>query len=287
MNVKTCLITGATSGIGKASAFALAEAGNSLILTGRNMRRGKSVISSLKSKFKNQNFQFIAADLSSIRQVIQLADVIKLKYQVIDVLINNAGARFNKFQKSEDGIELTFATNHLGHFMLTLLILELIKKSSSGRIINVSSSAHGSSSAEFTMTDDSTAYNRKNAYADSKLANLLFTYELADKVKESGVTVNAVNPGGVLTNLGKNNGYIAWLKHIVYHLFKRELQLPSDAADTIVYLADSPEVAGITGKYFYKKKEIKSSPYSYNKETAAKLWNLSTRLCKMDFPVIL
>jgi NAD(P)-dependent dehydrogenase (short-subunit alcohol dehydrogenase family) len=282
--MKTCLITGATSGIGKATASALAEAGCSLVLTGRNAKKGTKIINSLTSKFKNQQFEFIAADLSSIKEVNQLTQTIKFKYSTIDILINNAGARFNDFHKSEDGVELTFAINHLGHFLLTLSLLDLIKKSPSGRIINISSSAHGSSKTDFTEINNPNHYDRKKAYSDSKLANLLFTYELADRLKNTGITVNAVNPGGVLTNLGKNNGYFAWFKHIIYHLLKRELQFPSRAAKDIFYLADSDQVSGITGKYFNKRKETKSSPRSYNKEIPVRLWELSSRLCGLNIP---
>lgn len=277
--MKTCLITGATSGIGKATAFALAEAGYSLILTGRNVKKGTAKINTLKSKYKNRNFEFIGADLSSIKSVNQLSEIIKSKYKIIDILINNAGARFNQFRKSEDGIELTFATNYLGHFLLTMLLLDLIRKSPSGRIINVSSSAHGSSSTDFTMVNNFEQYDRKRAYSDSKLANILFTYELAHRLKDSGIVVNAINPGGILTNLGKNNGYLAWAKHIVYHLLKRELHFPGKAAEGILYLADSSDVSGITGKYFYDKKEINSSPHSYKKDLAVNLWDLSIQIC--------
>ncbi len=277
--MKTCLITGSTSGIGKATALALAGAGYSLILTGRNSKKGTAIINSFKSKYKNQDFEFIGADLSSIKSVNQLSEIIKSKYKIIDILINNAGARFNEFHASEDGIELTFATNYLGHFLLTILLLDLIKKSPSGRIINVSSSAHGGSTADFTQVNNSIKYNRKKAYGDSKLANILFTYELAERLKDSGIDVNAINPGGVLTNLGRNNGYLAWSKHIVYHLLKKELQFPGKAAEGIFYLADSPEVSGKSGKYFFNKKEISSSAYSYNKDVAVQLWNLSSQLC--------
>lgn len=282
--MKTCLITGATSGIGKATAFALAEAGCSLILTGRNTKKGTKIIKSLTSKFKSQKFEFISADLSSLKEVNQLAQTIKSKYSTIDILINNAGARFNDFHKSEDGVELTFAINHLGHFLLTLSVLDLIKKSPSGRILNISSSAHSSSKTDFTEINTPNNYDRKKAYSDSKLANLLFTYELAVRLRNSGITVNAVNPGGVLTNLGKNNGYFAWFKHIIYHLLKRELQFPSNAAKNILYLSDSDQAPVITGKYFYKRKEIKSSQHSYNKDISVRLWDLSSQLCGLNIP---
>ncbi len=140
MRNKTCLITGATSGIGKAAALGLAESGCTLILTGRNMKKGGVVINTIKRKIKNQNVEFISADISSIEEVKQLAEKVKSKYEQIDILINNAGARYDKYKESADGIELTFATNHLGHFLLTILLLNLLKKSPSGRIINVASS---------------------------------------------------------------------------------------------------------------------------------------------------
>lgn len=279
---KICLITGATSGIGKAVTLALAKKSYDLILTGRNESRGTHLIKKIKAGYPGVNVEFIPADLSSLQEVKKLADKVSSKYQYIDVLINNAGARFNDYNKSKDGIELTFATNHLGHFLLTVLLLDLLKKSSSGRIINVTSSAHSGCSNDFSIAADPDNYDRKKAYCRSKLANLLFTYELADRLKDSGVTANAVNPGGVLTNLGRNNGMISWFRHIIYYILKRQLLLPAEGADTIVYLAESPEPEGITGKYFYKRKEIKSSPDSYNKEAALKLWELSRKLCNLD-----
>lgn len=279
---KICLITGATSGIGKAAALALAKKSCDLILTGRNESKGTVLIKIIKKKFPAVNAQFIPADLSSLQEVRKLAEKISSGYQKIDVLINNAGARFNEMRKSEDGIELTFATNHLGHFLLTILLFNLLKKSPSGRIINVTSSAHGGCSNDFSDAVNPVNYDRKKAYCKSKLASLLFTYELADRLKDSGITVNAVNPGGVFTNLGRNNGMIPWFKHIIYYLLKRQLLLPAEGADTIVYLADSTEPKGITGKYFYKRKEFKSSPESYSKEAAVKLWDLSSKLCAID-----
>lgn len=279
---KICLITGATSGIGKAAALALAKKRYDLILTGRNESRATHLIKKIRAKYPGVNAEFIPADLSSLQEVRKLAEKVSSKYQQIDILINNAGARFNELKKSVDGIELTFATNHLGHFLLTLLLLDLLKKSASGRIINITSSAHSGCSNDFSDAANPPDYDRKKAYCRSKLANLLFTYELADRIKDSGVTVNAVNPGGVLTNLGRNNGLIPWFRHIIYYLLKRQLLSPAEGAETIIYLANSSETEGITGKYLYKRKEIKSSPESYSKEAAIKLWDFSLELCALD-----
>ena len=162
----------------------------------------------------------------------------------------------------------------------------MLKKSPSARIINVTSSAHSGCSNDFSDAAAPVNYDRKAAYCKSKLANLLFTYELSDRLRSSGVTVNAVNPGGVLTNLGRNNGLIPWFRHIPYYLLKRQLLSPAKGADTIIYLAESPELEGVTGKYFYKRKEIKSSRESYNKEAAIKLWDLSCKLCGLDNQIL-
>ena len=284
MKDKICLITGATSGIGKATAIALSEMGYSLILTGRNNKRGEILVNKIRKKFQNQTAEFIRADISSRSDVIQLTEKIMSEYNHLDVLINNAGARYNKYQKSGDGIELTFATNHLGHFLLTLQLIDLLKASSSARIINVASSAHFGYSNDFNQAADPLHYNRKEAYGKSKLANLMFTYELARRLQDKRISVNAVDPGGVITNLGRNNGFIPWSKHILYYLLKQKLITPGQGAETIVYLASSPETSGVSGKYFYRKNKIQSSRESYDKKSATKLWNLSLGLCNiMDF----
>ncbi len=261
--------------------MALAEIGYSLILTGRNPGRAEAIINAIKRKYKNIEVEFLPADLSSMNEVTQLTEIINSRYECIDIFINNAGARFNEYKKSADGIELTFATNYLGHFLLTNLLLSLLEKSSSARIINVASSAHNNQTNDFSQAANPIHYNRKTAYGKSKLAILLFTYELAERLKDKKISVNAMEPGGVLTNLGKNNGLIPWLKHILYYVSKRSLITPRKGAETIIYLADSCETEGTSGRYFYKKKVIQSSPETYDKEAATKLWDLSLRLCNI------
>lgn len=275
---KLSLITGATSGIGKATASELAKLGFDLILTARNEIKGKSLSDSLSKKYKIKS-EFIKCDISSLNDVKTLAEKVKSKYNQLDVLVNNAGSRFPDYQKSVDGIELTFATNHLGHFLLTHLLMDLLRKSSSARIVNVSSSAHAVKEIDVDDLTSPKNYNRSLVYGRSKLANVLFTYQLSQKLNGQNITVNALHPGGVASNFAKNEGLVRWIKHISYYLLKRNLLTPKQGAETVVYLASAREVEGITGKYFYKKKEKKSSDESYNIEKAKQLWELSEKLC--------
>ena len=278
MTKKTCLITGATSGIGKATATELAKLGFDLVLTSRSVEKGTQICKSISKKY-NVKTEFFECDISSLNDVRKLAEVVSSKYERQDVLINNAGSRFNEYKKSKDGIELTFATNHLGHFLLTYLLFDLLKKSNSARIINVSSSSHGGKKINFDEIAFPKNYDRKEAYGQSKLANILFTYELASRCKETTITTNTLNPGGVATNIGRNDGLIPWVKHLVYHSLKRKLLTPKQGAQTVVYLSSSPEVEGIAGKYFYMRKEKQSSVESYDIEAAKRLWELSEKLC--------
>ncbi|MBK7228648.1 MAG: SDR family oxidoreductase [Ignavibacteriales bacterium] len=282
MQNKLCLITGATSGIGKATAIELAKLGFDLILTGRNEIKGKDISDSLVKKYKI-NSVFFKCDISSLKEVRNLASIVNSKYDHLNVLINNAGSRFSNYQKSVDGIELTFATNHLGHFLLTQLLFDLLKKSSDARIINVSSSAHYGKQIDIDDLVSPKEYNRSLVYGRSKLANVLFTYEFARRNIFSNISINALDPGGVATNFAKNEGLFRWLKHISYYIAKRQLLTPKQGAETIVYLASSDNVKGITGKFFFKKKEIKSTEESYDVNKANKLWELSEQLCGIKY----
>lgn len=275
---KVILITGGTSGIGKATAKELAKLGYNLILTARDEIRGQTLSESLSTKYHIKS-EFIKCDISSLMEVKSFADKVISRYTRLDVLINNAGSRFDNQLKSADGIELTFATNYLGHFLLSYYLMNLLRESNSARIINVSSSAHGGNKLDIDDLVNPKIYNRSKAYGISKLANIFLTYELSRKLNHSNVTVNTLHPGGVLSGFAKNNGIIPWLKHNFYYLIHGNLRTPRQGSETIVYLALSPEVEGISGKYYYEKKEIKSSEESYNTEKAKKLWDLSTKLC--------
>jgi len=286
MKKKIALITGSTSGIGKAAAFALGNKGFDLILTGRNEQKGNAVKNKI-NKLYNVRVDFIKADISSIHDVKTLADQVINRYDHLDVLINNAGALIYKYKKSKEEIELTFATNYLGHFLLTLSLLKLLKNTHKARIINVSSGAHSNVSINLNNITNPLSYNRRTAYGQSKLAQILFTYQLSKKLDSSNITVNAVHPGGVKTNLGKNNGFYTWLKYTIYHLYNRRHISSQEAAEAMVYISTSNEVENITGKYFYLKEIVKSSDESYNLKLAEALWEMSLQLCGLDKSPIL
>jgi NAD(P)-dependent dehydrogenase (short-subunit alcohol dehydrogenase family) len=286
MKNEICLITGATSGIGRAAALKLADFGASLILLSRNNQKGEKICSQIRKRNNNARVRFYRVDISSMQEVRNVSERIKADFDNIDVLINNAGARFDKYFKNNEGIELTFATNHLGHFLLTLSLIEMLKKSTQGRIINVSSPAHSRGTEDLDDIVAPANYDRRLAYGRSKLANLYFTYELSNRLYNSNITVNAVDPGGVATNFSRNNGLFAWVKHYLSYILKLKLISPQKAAETIVYLSSSEEVSDITGKYFFEKRTISSTPASYNKEAALKLWQLSLDLTGTNDAVI-
>ncbi|HVO66928.1 MAG TPA: SDR family NAD(P)-dependent oxidoreductase [Syntrophales bacterium] len=275
---KICLITGATSGIGKAAALKLAKLGASLVLIGRNADKGRIICDQIKKETNNKKIEFYKLDLSLMKEVSKSAKRIKSDYEHIDILINNAGARFLDHIISKEGIEQTLAVNHLSHFLLTNLLINTLKKSSAATIVNISSGVHYSGNGIIENITNRNEYDGRRQYANSKLANVLFTYELADRLKNIKVTANAVDPGGVATNFARNNGLINWLKHRIYYLMKGNLLTPEQGAETIIYLATSPSVEGITGKYFKDKKAIKSSSISYDLNMARKLWEASEKI---------
>ncbi len=209
------------------------------------------------------------------------------KYQSLDVLINNAGARFVSRHVTADGYEMSFALNHLACFLLTNLLLDLLKESEESRIINVASGAHsGCSGIDFNDLQSEKAYNGKKAYAQSKLAMIYFTYELSRRLEGTGITVNALHPGAVFSNFSRNNGWISWFKHITAHLLAKNLIGPKKGAETSVYLATSPDVEGVSGKYFNDKREVRSSDISYDKEVTRRLWDVSFQMTGLQEPKI-
>ena len=281
MKGKTCVITGATSGIGRAAAVQMGRLGADLILTGRDERKGAGLVRRLQRDSACGTARFMRADLSVQREVRALAAAIRSQCPRIDVLINNAGARFDTYRTTPDGIESTFATNHLSHFLLTLLLLDQLKASEEARVITVGSGAHSSVRGDFERCLYAEKYDRKIAYGNSKLANLMFAYELSRRLEGTKITSNAVDPGGVATNLGRNNGIVSWLRHVGYHAMKGELLSPEKGAETIVYLASSPAVEGVTGKYFFQKRKIESSAISKDEAAAEWLWELSLRMTEL------
>jgi NAD(P)-dependent dehydrogenase (short-subunit alcohol dehydrogenase family) len=275
MQGKVCMVTGATAGIGMSTAEALAGMGATMVVLGRNRERCESVVARFKRDTGNQEMSYLLADLSSQDQIRSLASEFLEKYSRLDVLVNNAGGIFLLRRKSEDGIEMTFALNHLNYFLLTNLLLDRIKASAPSRIIMVSSNSHRGKHLDFDNLEGKGLENPMTAYGRTKLCNVLFTYELARRLADTGVTVNALHPGFVSTDIAKNNG---WLVRLFQPLVMRSALPMEVGAQTSIYLASSLEVEGVTGKYFARKKAIESDPAS-NDETAAKrLWQVSAEM---------
>jgi NAD(P)-dependent dehydrogenase (short-subunit alcohol dehydrogenase family) len=283
MNGKVCLITGATSGIGEATALALAKEGALVIGVGRHPLKCLQVQEQLRERSGNASVTVLLADLSSQKEVRRLVEGIRGSFQRLDVLVNNAGARYDSRLLSADGYEMTFALNHLGYFLLTNLLLDRLEASGKGRIVNVASGAHrGCPGIEFEDLQGEKSFCGRRAYAQSKLANLLFTYELDRRLKGSGVTVNAADPGNVLSGFARNNGLISWGRHIIGSLRGGELLGPEGGAETPVFLACAPELEGISGCYFHEKEAVKSSTPSYDADAAKRLWQISLDLVKLN-----
>jgi retinol dehydrogenase 12 len=276
---KVCLVTGATSGIGEVTAEALAKMGARVVILSRNPERCASTTQRIRSASGNPAVDFLVADLSSQADIRRMAAEFHQRYDRLDVLVNNAGGFFLKRQESPDGIELTFALNHLNYFLLTNLLLDLLKASAPARIVNVSSGAHNGGKIDFEDLQGTRSYGGWKAYSQSKLANVLFTYELARRLNGAQVTVNALHPGFVATGFAKNNGWIASVGLSVVHLFARK---PEEGARTVIYLASSPDVAGVTGKYFHDEKSVPSDSASYDEETARKLWQISAQMVGLE-----
>jgi NAD(P)-dependent dehydrogenase (short-subunit alcohol dehydrogenase family) len=281
MSGKICMVTGATSGIGAATAISLAQLGATVIVVGRNQQKCIDSCDQIKRVTGNSSVGHMVADLSVRDEICGLAQRFKEKYRRLDVLINNAGGRFLSRSLSADGYEMNFALNHLGYFILTNLLLKELLIGNHGRIINVASAAHRSCrQINFEDLQGGRSYNGKDAYAQSKLANLLFTYELSRQLEGTGLTVNALDPGNVLTNFSRNNGWLSWIRHIIGSLRTGGLVGAKEGARTSVYLASSPEVDGISGKYFFNEAMIDSSEVSYDTDAAKRLWDISLELAK-------
>lgn len=280
LNGKVCLVTGATSGIGEVTARVLAQMGATVIAVGRDPQRGADTLQRIRSAASSAQVEFMLADLSSQAQIRQLAQEFKSKYSRLDVLVNNAGAWLTRHQESVDGIEMTFALNHLGYFLLANLLLDTLKTSAPARIVNVSSYGHKAGRMNFDDLQFRQRYDGMQAYRQSKLANILFTYELARRLAGTGITVNALNPGLVATNFGLNNFGLndGWSKNLLRRAYALVAISPEQGAQTAIYLATSQDVEGVTGKYFVKEKEAQSSPASHDRAAAARLWQVSEAL---------
>jgi NAD(P)-dependent dehydrogenase (short-subunit alcohol dehydrogenase family) len=271
MHGKRCLVTGATDGIGKQTAMTLAKVGADVVVVGRNHAKTEATVNYIQELTGSTNVEFLLADLSSQAEIYQLADDFKRKYARLDVLINNAGAIFIRRKKSIDGIELTFALNHLGYFLLTNLLLDVLKANSPARIINVASGSHYDAEIDFNELKSPQRYRGMQRYGVSKLGNVLFTYELSRRLAGTGVTANAVHPGFVATNMGTNIGWYV-------RLFKPLINLRAIPVEEGVDTVTSADVENVTGKYFYKRAPRKTSVISYDEDIAQQLWTFSEAL---------
>ncbi|GFO64841.1 SDR family oxidoreductase [Geomonas paludis] len=279
MTGKICLVTGASSGIGRATALALAREGATLIGVGRDRERCARSAEAIVRASGNYHVEFWQADLSSQEEVRAVARRLNAVYPRLDLLVNNAGGRFDRRVTSAEGVEMTFALNHLGYFLLTMLLMERLRVAGRARVVNVASAAHRACPGmDFDDLNLEREYDGRRAYAQSKLANLLFTYELARRLAGSGVTANAAAPGNVLTRFALNNGLGSWLSHIAGSLRSGRLVGARRAARTVLYLACAGEVAGKSGGYYCEEKEAASSPASYDEAAAGRLWRASLAL---------
>ena len=278
---KTVLVTGATSGIGQETARQLAARGAQVIVAGRDQRKAEATVAAIRRETGNDHVDFLLADFASLAAIRGLSQQVKAHYGRLDVLVNNAGATFFRRELSEDGYEMTFAVNHLAPFLLTNLLLDTLDASAPARIVNVASDAHAAATMDLEDLQYEQGYGIMKAYSRSKLANIMFTYELARRLQGSQITVNAVHPGFVSTGMGTNN-VPRWLGRIfqsITGLFARDA---AQGAETVIYLADAADVEGISGLYYQDMTPIQSSALSYDEALARRLWESSAAM--VDLP---
>jgi NAD(P)-dependent dehydrogenase (short-subunit alcohol dehydrogenase family) len=277
MGGKVVLITGGTSGIGRAAATALAAMGAEVVVTGRNRGRGEAAVEEIRNTTGNERVSLMLADLSVQAEVRSLAERFREGHDRLDVLVNNAGLVQSKRTETPDGLEMTFAVNHLAPFLLTNLLLDLLKESAPSRIVTVSSEARRGASIDFDDLQSERRYRGFPVYGMTKKANILFTYELAERLEGTGVVANCLHPGAVSTNFGRNNrGPMA----LLFRLFKPFMRSPDQGADTLVYLASSPEAGALNGKYLTDRRAV-SPAEPRDEATQKRLWEASEELTNL------
>jgi NAD(P)-dependent dehydrogenase (short-subunit alcohol dehydrogenase family) len=277
MQDKVCLITGITSGIGKVTARELARMGATVVGVARDEARGKAAVDEIRREAGNEGVHLLVGDVSSQADVRRVAAAFQSKFDHLHVLVNNAGAMFGERRVTADGLEATFATNHIAYFLLTSLLLDVIKGSAPARVVSVASEVHRGVQLDFDdLQFERRPYSLWPVYSASKLANVLWNAELARRLEGSGVTANSLHPGVIGSNIGATTGP-GWMRFGM-KLARPFLLTPEKGAATSIYLASSPEVAKVTGKYFDKKKPRETSPEANNQETARKLWAASEAL---------
>jgi NAD(P)-dependent dehydrogenase (short-subunit alcohol dehydrogenase family) len=278
MEGKVVLITGGTSGIGRAAATALAAMGAEVAVTGRSRQRGEAAVEEIRDTSGNERVSLMLADLAVQTEVRGLAEEFRERYDRLDVLVNNAGIIQSKRTETPDGLELTLAVNHLAPFLLTNLLLDLLKESAPSRIITASSEARRGAQIDFEDLQSERRYRAFKVYGMTKLANILFTYELAERSKGTGVVANCLHPGAVNTNFGSSNRSFGTL---LFRAFNPFMRTPEEGADTVVYLASSSEVGSMTGGYLTDRKVVSSFDEPHDEATQKRLWEVSEELTNL------
>lgn len=282
MHDKICLVTGASRGIGFYTARGLALEGAHVVLVGHDKERGQAAVQRIQESAGEDAATFMLADLSSQDQIYQLSQAFHEQYAALHVLVNNAGGWFLRRTESVDGIEMTWALDYINYFVTTNLLLDMLQASAPARIVNVASESHRGAEMHFDDLQLRKGYGGMAAYGQAKLADVLLTYELARRLAGTGITANALHPGFVKTHIGKQNPLVSPFLNVIHFFFAKS---PEEGAETSVYLASSPEVEGISGKYFIDKKPRPSSPASYDEEAARRLWEASEKMVKEGIPL--
>jgi NAD(P)-dependent dehydrogenase (short-subunit alcohol dehydrogenase family) len=274
MKGKVCLVTGANSGLGYATALGLAKMKATVVMLCRNAEKGEEALMEIVKKSKNDDIHLMLADMESGSSIKRFADEFISNFSRLDVLVNNAGSVYYKRIITKDGLEANFASTYMGTFILTYLLKDLLIKSVPSRIVNISGSFHSKGKINFNDIDFSNNFDAMKAGVQAILARLIFTYELDRRWRKYGVTANALHPGAVRTRLQKK---LPWYYRVVAVPVSLFFKSPEKGAGTIIYLASSPEVENISGKYFINRKPVRSSEYSYNKDAGKLLWEISEK----------
>jgi NAD(P)-dependent dehydrogenase (short-subunit alcohol dehydrogenase family) len=279
MQGKVCIVTGANSGIGKATALGLAQMGATVVMICRDQVKGEEAQKEIKEKSGNDAIDLLLADLSSQQSIRQLVGNFQQHYTHLHVLINNAGVAFPGRRETVDGLEMTFAVNYLAPFLLTNLLLDVLKASTPARIVNVSSNSHEAGYIQMDDLQEEKHYKSMRVYGQSKLAVVLFTYELACKLQGTGVTANCLHPGFVATHFGQRD--VGPAVRLLVKLIASFGASPQEGAKTSIYLASSSDVESVTGKYFVKSIPNRSASISYDESLQRQLWEQSAKLVNL------
>jgi NAD(P)-dependent dehydrogenase (short-subunit alcohol dehydrogenase family) len=276
MRGKTILITGATNGIGLEAAVALARAGARVVMVGRDAGRSEAAVAEVMARSGSRDVSHLLCDFSSQAAVRALAASVLASFNRLDVLVNNAGAVNKTRRLTVDGIEMTFAVNHLGYFLLTNLLRDLLVQSAPARVVTVASIGHRRGTLDFGDLGYQRGYQIMRAYTRSKLANVLFAAELARRLAGTGVTSNSLHPGRVATNIW--SGAPTWAKPLIQVLLRPFMLTPEQGGATIVQLAASPDLEGVTGEYFENGVAVPPAPLAQDEALAKRLWDVSAQM---------